>query len=159
MDGKTVTAALVECGVTYIVWIPDSYTGTWDREFSGEPGLKLIRVCREGEAFAVAAGLLLGGQRPIIFIQWTGFFEAGDSLRNFIHDCKLPLFFAVGLRNYYKYKEGTSRDSAPAHAERIMKAWDIPYSLLENSASAEELSNAYLRARSKNRAEAVFLAE
>lgn len=159
MDGKTVTAALVESGITHVVWIPDSYTGMWDEDFSRESNLNLIRVCREGEAFAVAAGLLIGGKRPVISIQCTGFFEAGDSLRNFIHDCTLPLFFMVGLRNYYSYTEGKSRDSAPAHAEKIMKAWGVPYRIIDPSASANEISQAYHHCLSEGRAEAVFLAE
>ncbi len=92
LDGETVAAALVECGITHVIWIPDSTTGSWHSALSAHPELTLIRVSREGEAFAIAAGLYIGGKRPIIQIQCTGLFEAGDSLRNFMHDLKLPLF-------------------------------------------------------------------
>src|SRR5262245_47386202 len=92
LDGPSVVAALVEGGVTHLVWIPDSELGLWEDAILAEPRLQLVRVCREGEAIAVAAGLLIGGKRPIVLIQCTGFFEAGDALRNFVHDLKLPLF-------------------------------------------------------------------
>ena len=99
-DGPSVVAALKECGVSHVVWVPDSDLGTWEPALLAEPGLKLVRVCREGEAIAVAAGLHLGGRRPVVVMQCTGFFEAGDAFRNIVHDLKLPLLFIVGVRSY-----------------------------------------------------------
>src|SRR6185437_16206696 len=78
LDGPSVVAALQDCGVTHVVWIPDSDLGQWDSALSTASGLQLLRVCREGEAIALAAGLHLGGRRPIVVIQCTGLFEAGD---------------------------------------------------------------------------------
>ena len=163
IDGPSVAKALAECGITHVIWIPDSTTGNWDPALSAHPDLKLIRVCREGEAFGVAAGLLLGGRKPIIIIQCTGLFESGDSLRNFIHDLKLPLFCLIGLRNYHSYKQGGTSDTCPAFAESILQAWRIPYVILEQSApaeaSAEALKSAYLQALKEKRAGVAFLAE
>src|SRR5439155_232893 len=79
LDGPSVATALKSCGVTHVVWIPDSELGLWEAAFSADPGLQLVRACREGEAIAIAAGLLLGGKRPVVMIQCTGFFEAGDA--------------------------------------------------------------------------------
>src|SRR5438045_7170990 len=84
LDGPSVAAALKRCGITHVVWIPDTELGACDVALSSEPALSLVRVCREGEAFAVAAGLHLGGKKSIILLQCTGLFEAGDSLRNIL---------------------------------------------------------------------------
>src|SRR5271166_2641945 len=92
LDGPSVVAALESCGVTDVVWIPDSLLGQWDAALGSTPKVKLIRVCREGEALALAGGLLLGGRRPVVLLQCTGLFEAGDALRNLVHDLQLPLF-------------------------------------------------------------------
>src|SRR5436189_3844367 len=81
LDGPSVVAALKECGVTHVIWVPDSEVGTWEPALTGPDGLPLVRVCREGEAFGVAAGLYLGGKWPVVIIQCTGLFEAGDALR------------------------------------------------------------------------------
>src|SRR5439155_190830 len=123
LDGPSVVAVLKQCGITHVVWIPDSELGTWESALRAEPGLSLIRVCREGEAVAVAAGLLLGGRRPIVLIQCTGLFEAGDALRNAVHDLKLPLFLVVGLRSYYAHQQGKGFDTCPIFAEPVLKAW------------------------------------
>jgi len=100
IDGPSLVVALRECGITHVIWIPDSELGTWDKALSSARDISLIRVCREGEAMSLAAGLMLGGKKPLVMIQCTGFFEAGDSLRNIVHDLKLPLFLVVGLRSF-----------------------------------------------------------
>ncbi len=159
LDGPSVVAALKDCGVTHVVWIPDSELGTWEAALAGAQGLSLIRVCREGEAFAVAAGLWLGGKKPIVAIQCTGLFEAGDALRNVIHDLRLPLFMIIGVRNYYAHRESKSADSCPVLTEPIMQAWKIPYVLFERERTAADLAAEYRRAQQENRVRAVLLAE
>jgi len=159
LDGPSVVAALKECGITHVIWIPDSELGTWEPALRAEPDLQLIRVCREGEAIAVAAGLLLGGKRPVVLIQCTGLFEAGDALRNIVHDLKLPLFLVVGLRSYYAYQQGGTRDTCPVFAEPILQTWKIPYVLLDRRHTAADLAATYRQAQVEKRAGAVLLAE
>src|SRR5205085_4775508 len=117
------------------------------------------RVCRESEALAVAAGLLLGGRQPVVLIQCTGLFDAGDALRNVVHDLKLPLFLVVGLRSYYAYQQGNQTDTCPVFTEPILRAWQIPYVLFDDKKTAADLAAAYQQARTQRRAGAVLLAE
>ncbi len=159
LDGPSVVAALKACGVTHVVWIPDSELGKWEPALLAAEGLPLIRVCREGEAIAVSAGLLLGGKRPIVLIQCTGLFEAGDALRNVVHDLKLPLFLVVGVRSWYAHQQGTTTDSCPIFTEPILRAWQISYVLLDQRHTAADLAAAYRQARDEGRAGAVLLAE
>lgn len=157
LDGPSVARALKACGVTHAVWIPDTELGPWEQALASE--LSLIRVCREGEAFAVAAGLLIGGKKPVVIIQCTGLFEAGDALRNVVHDMDLPVFMIVGVRSWYLHQQGKTPDNCPIFAEPIMQAWKVPYILLTNKNTAADLADAYRRARSENRAGAVLIAE
>ena len=159
LEGPAVAAALKECGVSHVIWIPDSYLGTWEPALRADPDLKLVRVCRESEAIALAAGLLLGGRQPIVLIQCTGLFDAGDALRNVVHDLKLPLFLVVGLRSYYAYQQGNRADTCPVFTEPILKAWQIPYVLFDDKNTAADLAAAYRQARSEGRAGVVLLAE
>ena len=159
LDGPSVVAALKECGVTHVVWIPDSEIGTWEPALLAEPALQLLRVCREGEAIAVAAGLYLGGKRPVVMMQCTGLFEAGDSLRNFVHDLKLPLFFVIGVRSYYAHQQGTTGDTCPVFTEPILQAWKLPYTTLDHRHTPADLAAAYREALAQRRAGVVLLAE
>ena len=158
-DGPSVAAALKSCGVTHVVWVPDSVLGQWDAALSTDPDLALVRVCREGEAVAVAGGLHIGGKRPMVMMQCTGLFEAGDSLRNFIHDLKLPLFFLIGVRSYHARRQGKGGDTCPVFTEPIMQAWRLPYVLLDERHGPDDLATAYRQARAENRAGAALLAE
>jgi sulfopyruvate decarboxylase TPP-binding subunit len=158
-DGPAVVAALRDCGVTHVIWVPDSTLGQWEPALSQAPDLRLVRVCREGEAMAVAAGLMLGGKRPLVLIQCTGLFEAGDSLRNVVHDLKLPLFLVVGVRSYFPHQQGTSTDSCPVFTEPVLQAWRIPYVLLQKGQGVDALAAAYRQAQQERRAGAVLIPE
>lgn len=158
-DGPSVVAALTDCGVTHVVWIPDSDIGRWEPALRSASRLQLIRVCREGEAVALAAGLHLGGKHPIVLMQCTGLFEAGDTLRNIVHDLQLPLFFVIGVRSYNAHQRGASTDSCPVFTEPILRAWQLPYVLLDDRHSSADLASAYRQAQAKKQAFAVLLAE
>jgi sulfopyruvate decarboxylase TPP-binding subunit len=158
-DGPSVVAALEDSGVTHVVWIPDSDIGRWEPALRAASRLQLLRVCREGEAIALAAGLHLGGKHPIVLIQCTGLFEAGDTLRNILHDLHLPLFFLIGVRNYHAHKRGASTDSCPVFTEPILSAWKLPYVLLDERHNAADLAAAYRQAQAKDHAFAVLIAE
>jgi sulfopyruvate decarboxylase subunit alpha len=159
LQGPDVVAALRDADVTHVVWIPDSDTGTWESALLAEPAIRLIRVCREGEAIAVAAGLLLGGQQPLVVIQCTGLFEAGDALRNFVHDLTLPLFFVIGVRSYLAHQKKATGDTCPVFTEPILQAWQLPYTVLDAAKSAGDLAAAYQQAWTQRRAGAVLIPE
>ncbi|HEV3145994.1 MAG TPA: hypothetical protein VGZ47_19060 [Gemmataceae bacterium] len=145
IDGNKAVEVFQGAGFTHVVFIPDSELGKWDHALASASDVRLIRPCREGEAIAIAGGLWLGGAKPLVILQCTGFFEAGDSLRNFVHDLKLPLVFLIGVRSYHAHKEGRSADTCPVFTEPILKAWDVPFTLLENSFSAVDLERALKR--------------
>ena len=91
------------------------------------------------QAIAIAGGLMLGGAKPLVVIQCTGLFEAGDALRNIVHDLKLPLVFIIGLRSYHAYREGRSADTCPKFTVPILNAWCLPHVLLERGHTATQL--------------------
>jgi|ERR1051326_1297108 sulfopyruvate decarboxylase TPP-binding subunit len=159
LDGPSVVAELKRCGATHIIWIPDSTLGCWEPAILAEPAITLVRPCREGEAIALAGGLWLGGAHPVVIIQCTGLFEAGDALRNIVHDLGIPLFLIVGVRSYLAARKGPVADNCPQFAEPIMKAWRIPFALLDDRNSAQDLGRAYAQQRAANKTSAVLIAE
>jgi hypothetical protein len=44
IDGTSLVDALERCGITHVVWIPDSELGTWDAALSQAKNIQLIRV-------------------------------------------------------------------------------------------------------------------
>ena len=54
-SGEQIAALFAELGVTHVVTVPDSTIGKWGDAIGRANGIRLVRVCREGEAWAVAA--------------------------------------------------------------------------------------------------------
>jgi sulfopyruvate decarboxylase TPP-binding subunit len=126
LDGPTVVRAIEVAGFTHVVWVPDSHLGTWDADLTASDRLTLVRATREGEAVGIAAGLILGGARPLVAVQCTGFFEAGDAVRNVVHDLELPLKLLVGVRSWRAHQVGRTADNCPRFAEPLVRAWELP---------------------------------
>jgi len=126
LDTNDIVSALEAAGFTHLVWIPDTHFGTWDAALR-QSKLAPVRVCREGEAIGLAIGLLLGGARPLVAVQCTGFFEAGDAVRNAVHDMKLPLKLIVGVRGARAAQSGKTADNCPHFAEKVVAAWEVPH--------------------------------
>lgn len=120
--GSEIESVFISLGITHVVWVPDSTLGLWESALASSVRLRLMRVCREGEAWPLAAGLHLGGKLPVVVMQTTGLFESGDALRNVLFDLKLPIYAVVGVRNWLV---PSSSDSAKLFAEPIVKAWGI----------------------------------
>jgi sulfopyruvate decarboxylase TPP-binding subunit len=157
IDLAGIADQLARCGVTHLVWIPDSELGGLEAHL--DPSLRVVRPCREGEAVAIAAGLLLGGARPVVMVQCTGFFEAGDALRNVVKDLGLPLFLLIGHRSRTAFAQGASRDSAAQYLEPLLQAWELPYRVLEAGGSPTVIAELYERSRQPATACAVVIAE
>jgi sulfopyruvate decarboxylase TPP-binding subunit len=134
VNGDAIAEALIDAGVSHVVWIPDSHLGLWDASL-GQSSIPLIRPTREGEAVAIAAGLMLGGATPLVMIQCTGLFEAGDAIRNVVHDLGLPLKMLVGVRSWQA--RATTADNCPTFTEPFVKAWNLPFTWFDPVTSTD----------------------
>jgi sulfopyruvate decarboxylase subunit alpha len=148
---------LKACGITHVVWVPDSEIGGLERHL--DPSIRLVRACREGEAIAIAAGLMLGGAQPAVVVQCTGFFEAGDAFRNVVKDLKLPLFLLIGHRNRTAFLGGRRNDSAAQYLEPLLSAWELTYAVLEPDGDPAVIGELYGRSQVGGLAAAVVIAE
>lgn len=128
-------AILRDAGISDVPWLPDSELGRWEAALSATGTPRLIRVCREGEALSIAAGLIIGGRNPLVMMQCTGLFEAGDSLRNVIHDLGLPVRALVGVRSWAAHQQGTTVDTCPRFTPPIVEAWAVPHRWLDGTAA------------------------
>jgi sulfopyruvate decarboxylase TPP-binding subunit len=136
-------------GVTHVVWLPDSETNFMYQQMLAEKTIDLVPVCREGESMAIAAGLWIGGKKPVVLIQNTGMFESGDSIRGITLDINFPLVMMIGYRGWTRH--GVTPDSAARFTEPILHAWGINYYLVEADEDVERISTAFEEAARTNR--------
>lgn len=146
---RAVLQALKASGVTHVVGVPDNSSAPLFDALGAGDAIRLVPVTREGEAFALASGLWLGGARPLVVIQNTGFLESGDALRGTAVRMGAPLAVVVTGRGYTRMEAagigpGTPRtpelltradvDSVALMTEPTLSAWGIPYTVCRSGA-------------------------
>ena len=157
-SGEQIADSLEALGITHVVTVPDSTIGQWQSAIDARGRTKLVRVCREGEAWEVAAGLELGGARPLVMIQCTGFFESGDAIRNVLHDWKLPIPSIIGYRSYLS-QETLPGDTCLVFTEPVLDTWKVDYKLLTKHEQLGEISAHYTACRDAKKPGAILVAE
>jgi sulfopyruvate decarboxylase subunit alpha len=135
-SGDEIAATVQELGYTHVIWLPDSAMGPWEAALESCDACQLLRICREGEAWPIAAGLFLGGMRPLVMMQTTGLFESGDAFRNVVFDLQIPVQAIIGARSWLV--KGT-KDSAKRFTQPILEAWGIDYTLIETKKDKPKL--------------------
>ena len=132
--GKKIIEEFKKCGITHIVWLPCFQLGFIYEAMMSQDEIKLVPVSREGEGVAVAAGLALGGKKPIVLYQNTGIYESGDSMRLATFELHVPMLVMLGYRGW----QGT--DSAGVIMEPTMDAWHVKYHIMESADDVEKIS-------------------
>ncbi|HIM36652.1 MAG TPA: hypothetical protein EYM38_01310 [Dehalococcoidia bacterium] len=143
--------------VTHIVTIPDSETNYLYELMKEQPWLEVVPASREGETFAIAMGLIVGGKVPVCLIQNTGMMESGDSIRGMALDSGFPLVMMIGYRGWNRH--GVITDSAARYTEPFLNAMGINYYLVEQDEDAPRISVAFEEARKNKRPVAVLVGD
>ncbi len=138
---KAIIDQLNKNKVTHVVWLPDSETNFMYEQVVADPRLDLVPICREGESMPIAAGLWVGGKKPVVLIQNTGMFESGDSIRGLGIDINFPMVMMIGYRGWTRH--GETPDSAARFTEPILNAWRIKYYLVESDEDVDRISMAF----------------
>ncbi len=173
---RAVFDTLLAHDMTHVVGVPDNGAAGLFALAAEHPDVELVTVTREGEAFAVASGLWLGGKEPVVVIQNTGLLESGDSLRGTAFRMGVPLLLLVGIRGHAKMVANHRRigadgaagrtaqtmkraeiDSVALLTEPTLRAWEVPYTSYRTDADVDRLVGAWERARAGGHPAAVLL--
>ena len=154
---ESLVAEFKKNNVTHIVTIPDNETNYLYELMKDQPWLEVVPTSREGETFAIALGLIVGGKVPVCVIQNTGMMESGDSIRGMSLDANFPLVMLIGYRGWTRH--GVVTDSAAKYTETFLHAMGINYYLLETDDDASRISVAFEEARKNSCPVAVLVGD
>lgn len=158
LSSEKIVQALEHEGITHVVGVPDNGSRALFERLWAHPHIEVILTSREGEAFGLASGLYLGGATPLVLIQNTGFFEAGDAFRGTAYNMGLPLVMLVGYRGYKTMEPGAPRvDTAATFFEPTLNAWQIPYTAMHEDGDIEQIPAAFSKARETSLPTAVLI--
>jgi sulfopyruvate decarboxylase subunit alpha len=163
LQARLVLDELKACGIAYVIGLADNTSAALISLLSGEDSVRYISVTREGEAFALASGLWIGGKNAAVIMQNTGFLESGDALRGTAQRMRIPLLCLITYRGYSKRHrrkiggapepEGLDRfsnpemDSAAIVTEPTLHAWHMPFDFLHSDDDLPKILKAFTRAQ------------
>jgi sulfopyruvate decarboxylase subunit alpha len=148
-------------GVTDVVGLPDNSSAALFARLEGGGSIRLRTVTREGEAFALAAGLWMGGAHPLVLVQNTGLLESGDSIRGTVVRMRIPIVSIVTYRGYGKMEKTlgaerpladvallsrTDLDSVALVTEPTLRAWGLPFATIRGPEELPLLHAAFTEA-------------
>src|SRR5580704_11329207 len=107
-------AAVRQARVTHMVTVPDTHQRTLLDLLAASAVPELVTVCTEDEAMGVNLGLFLGGKRPMLLIQNSGFYAAMNTVRGLSLDVRVPACLLIG-----EYSRDPAIEPA-AHASRLV---------------------------------------
>ncbi|PWR13600.1 thiamine pyrophosphate-binding protein [Micromonospora sicca] len=149
LDPEAVVRELLDCGITHVITVPDYVMLSVYRALEAKPAThpQLIYTCTEDEAVTMAAGLHIGGARPMVMMQNQGLYASLNAVRAVGIDARLPLFMMIGQfgREYANLGRSRQESTRPLvrNCERILDALDIPYIACERPEDVGNVSKAY----------------
>jgi sulfopyruvate decarboxylase TPP-binding subunit len=147
--GDLIMRELRENSVEFVCWLPDSETHFMHGPMTADDTVRVISVCAEGEALAIAAGICVAGSSATVLIEDQGLFDSGNVLK-WIKTLEVPVVLMVGYLFY-------SKQGSHGYLEPFLNAFGVPYYIVDSDESVGNVSAAYARARETNGVVAVLL--
>ena len=156
---ERIVRALADKGVTHVVGVPDNATRIIFDLLESSRQIQVVSVCREGEAWAIASGIWVGGKCPVVMIQNTGFLESGDAFRGTASEMGIPMLVFMDYRGFHTLENADedSVDSAARLFEPTLKAWGLPYHFLDDATESDTIGKAIDSARRRQCPVAVLM--
>jgi len=86
-------------GVRDVVYVPDNpLSHVLERFADRHRDVRLVLATREEEAFGVAAGLYLGGDRPIVLCQSSGLANSLNAITSLLVPYQIPVLAVISMR-------------------------------------------------------------
>jgi sulfopyruvate decarboxylase TPP-binding subunit len=123
---------IVAAGTTHVVTVPDTHQKSLLGLLADRSVPELITTCTEDDAMGINLGLYMGGKRPMLLIQNSGFYAAMNTVRGLALDAQVPACLLIGefARN--------PRVAPSEHTMRLvhlleptLDTWKIPYYRLD----------------------------
>ncbi len=139
-------------GIRHLVTVANFETQGLRRRFEEDPDCTVTSACREGEAVAIACGLVATGVRTALSMENLGLFECLDTIRGMACVMEVPLPIVVGYLGH-----GVSEADAKAMVggffgqlttsgawtEPVVEATGIPHHVISADASVDATSAAF----------------
>lgn len=148
---------IVKNQIEYVVTVPDwVQLSLHDAIEKNTQGIQLINCCSENQTITVAAGLSVGGKRPLLIMQNQGLYNCINTLRAVCLDAHIPMVLMVGQfgREYANLSEDPKHSgrSMVYIMEPLLDALGIQHMRLDTASDLPKLEEAYALAEANGNA-------
>ena len=128
--------ALHSCDISHVITVPDYVQMSLHALLEQQERIVNVSCAAEDQAVAVAAGMYIGGLRPLVMIQNQGLFAGLNALRALGLDAGLPILMMIGeYGREFANRGKATRDSS----RRLVRTLEPILEVLEDS----QLSTGY----------------
>jgi sulfopyruvate decarboxylase TPP-binding subunit len=156
MPARAVIDQLQRAEIDTVVTVPDFVQFKLHEALErGVPGIRLVRCATEEQAICVAAGLTIGGARPLVVIQNQGLYACVNALRAVVLDAGIPLPLLVG--QFGREFDNLGRDPAKSRrrvvrlVEPLAHTMELDTVRLERPGDVSAIADAITRLRTTGR--------
>lgn len=148
VPAKRILDILGERGITHVTTVPDfaQFSVQMRLEEGYLPNTRVMRCCTEDQAVECAAGLWVGGKKPVVVMQNQGFYASINAIRGVGIDARLPLVLMIGAwgREFANLGRDPrqSRRRVVAMVEPVLEALGIRYWRVETPGEAGHIGDA-----------------
>jgi len=159
LHGRRIIDAIKSAGVEFIPCLPDIHTSEGLlRPLTTEPGLRLVRVCKEDEGVGICAGLSYCNKRALLLMQYSGMLDSVNAIRIVGAEYGLPICMMVGLLNK---EPGVLPENSKHYSVRItgpiLDAMGVEHHLIETDADVGKIKPAIDRAYAESHPVVLFI--
>lgn len=148
-SGRAIIDAIRRSGVQFVAAVPDIVTSDgllWP--LASEPGLQLVRLCKEDEGVSICGAMSYNGTRALLMMQQTGLMDSLNAIRAIGMDYRLPICMMVGLQGKEPGRRSADSESYGVRIiEPVLDAMQIRHRAIETpddvSLITDDIEQAY----------------
>lgn len=135
-NARILVEGLKEAGINFVTTLPDSLNHYLNKYISEDKAFEWIVATREDEAVAIASGAQLGGKRPCVVMEASGYGMAANCIARLNMLQRIPLLFITshvpGLGEAWGYHSETR------YMNPIVDALQIPHHVISDISLAKK---------------------
>ena len=135
-SSRLIFDALKAANVGLISALPETWLVHLIRMAEEDPGTILVRLAKEEEGVGISAGAHLAGMKSAMLMQNHGFLASVNGVVSFAQLYRIPLLMVISYRGHFGERDPWQTQGGNV-TEPLLRAMNIPYSLLDAPASVE----------------------
>ena len=149
MNSKDFCALLKKMGFDFYTGVPCSILKNVISYLEESDEFEYIPATREDEALAISSGAYMGGKKPVVLMQNSGFGCSIGVLTSLIQLYKFPMLMIISWRGY-KGKDAPEHLIMGAKILDLLKVLEIPIIILSREDVEKEIKNGVKTMEEKN---------